>query len=251
MIVVTGPGRSGTSFLAALYKELGFDPGGRYEPAVTAGLEAGDVVRTNLALAEELGTSIRERRGGRVLAALGTVVRKSEGRVPPWLRRPFVSAVDVLRYRKVTPDLMRWDSLPAVVERHGEELRALAKQRTVVKDPRFCWTLRAWLASDAPVEALVLTIRPLDAMADSRVRVRMYSTRARDWGKHNYCYGLGLVLTAAAEYRVPVVPLRFPDFLEDPDELHRVLPLPEPRSAEEFKRAFAAVYAPDLVHDGR
>jgi len=251
VIVITGPGRSGTSFLARLYRELGFDPGGRWEPAVTAGLEAGDVVQMNLALAEELGVSIRERRGGRMLKFLGTAVRRGEGRVPAGLRRPFASAVDVLRYRKVGPDLMRWEAIAGVVERHGEELRALAKQRTVVKDPRFCWTLRAWLGSGVPVEALVLTFRPLDAMADSRVRVRMYSTRARDWGKHNYCYGLGLVLTAAAEHRVPVVPLRFPDFLDRPDELYQALPFPEPRSWEEFSRAFASVYDPGLVHDGR
>ena len=251
MIVITGPGRSGTSFLARLYRELGFDPGGRWEPAVTAGLEAGDVVQMNLALAEELGVSIRERRGGRVLGFLGTVVRRSDGRLPPRLRRPLAAAVDALRYRKVGPDLMRWDAVAGVAERHGEELRALAKQRTVVKDPRFCWTLRAWLGADAPIEALVLTIRPLDAMADSRVRVRMYSTRARDWGKHNYCYGLGLVLTAAAEYRVPVVTLRFPDFLDDAEELYRTLPLPEERSWAEFSRAFAAVYDPGLVHDSR
>ena len=250
MIVVTGPGRSGTSFLAALYKELGFDPGGRFEPAVGAGLEAYEVRTTNLRLVEELGLSTKQRRGGPLVALLAPALPRLEHRVPP-VHRALVSVVDRLRYRRTTPDLMRWDQLEAVVERHGEELRSMAKERQVVKDPRFCFTLRAWLASGAPVEAIVCTIRPLDAMADSRVRVRMYSERARDWGKHNYCYGLGLLLTAAAEHRVPVVTLRFPDFLDDPAELHRVLPWPEAVSRERFEQAFAATYDPALVHDSR
>ena len=251
MIVVTGPGRSGTSLLAALYKELGFDPGGRFEPAVSAGLEAMDVAMTNLRLAEELGTSIRERRGGRTLQFLGALVRKARNRGPRLLRRPFIDAVDRMRYRRTAPDLMRWDSLPGVVQRHGEELRRLARDRPVVKDPRFCWTLRAWLAAGAPVEAVVLTVRPLEAMADGRLRARMYSTRARHWAVHNYCYGLGLLMTAAAEHRVPVVTLRFPDFLDDPDALYGALPWPGPVTRQDFDRAFAATYDPTLVHDSR
>ncbi len=251
MIVITGPGRSGTSFLAALYRELGFDPGGRWHPSAMAGFEADDMRRMNLLLAEELGVSIRRRRGGRALQALDATVASVGARLPGRFRPPLARAVDVVRYGRLTPDLMRWEQLPVVTDRHGEELRAMAKERPVAKDPRFCFTLRVWLASGAPVENVVLTIRPLDAMADSRVRVGMYPTRAKDWGKHNYCYGLGLLLTATAEHRVPVTTLRFPDFLERPDELHRVLPLPEPRSLEQFERAFAATYDPALVHDKR
>jgi hypothetical protein len=254
VIVVTGPGRTGTSFLARLYGELGFDPGGRWEPAVNAGLEAGDAVQMNLLLAEELGVSFRERRGGRALEAVGSLLRKSLGYGPLPVRRArraVAIVVDSLRYRSASPNLMRWDLLEAVAERHGEELRALAKQRQVVKGPQFCWTIHAWLASQAPIESIVLTVRPLDAMAESRVRVGMYSRRAREWAKHNYCYGIGLVLTAAAQHRVPVTMLRFPDFLDDPDQLYSQLPLPEPRSVEEFRRAFAAVHEPSLVHDQR
>jgi len=251
VIVVTGPGRSGTSFLAALYRELGFDPGGRWEPAVDAGLEDRELVRLNLAVARAMGVSIRERRGGRVLESLGTLVRASDGRVPVALRRPFVAAADALRYLRSTPDLMDWASVDPVVGRFGDQMRAMAKERAVVKDPRFCFTLRAWLASGAPVEAVVFTIRPLDAMADSRVRVRMYSGRARDWARHNYCYGIGLLMTAVAEHRVPLTQLRYPDFLEQPEALHALLPLPEPRSWPEFEAAFRAVYDPSLVHDRR
>lgn len=251
MIVITGPGRSGTSFLAALYRELGFDPGGHWYPSTMAGFEDDDVRTMNLLLAEELGVSIRRRRGGRAMQALDATVGSLSRHLPGRVRPPLARAVDAVRYRRLTPDLMQWDRLSAVTDRHGEELRALAKERTVAKDPRFCFTLRAWLSSAAPIESVVLTVRPLDAMAESRVRVGMYPSRGREWGKHNYCYGLGLLLTATAEHRIPVTTLRFPDFLERPDELHRVLPLPEPRSLGQFQDAFAATYDPALVHDKR
>ena len=251
MIVLTGPGRSGTSLLATLYRQLGFDPGGAWNPQVSAGMEEGQVAWMNLHLAEELGVSIRERRGGRTLRAAGSLVRLSHGRIPGALRRRFASAVDTMRYSRVAPDLMRWDAIADVAERHGEELRALAKDRAVLKDPRFMWTLRAWLASGVPVDAVVLTVRPLDAMADSRVRAGMYTPRARAWGKHNYCYGLGLLHTAVAEYRIPLVTLRFPDWVEKPEELYRLLPMPEPRTWEQFREAFDTVYDSSLVHDRR
>jgi hypothetical protein len=251
VIVVTGPGRSGTSFLATLYRELGFDPGGRFEPSVHAGLEHRDVVTLNLDVARALGVSIRERRGGRVLESLERAVRKSDGHIPPAVRKPIDNAMDCLRYRRATPDLMDWTSVDRVVDRYGDQMRAFAQDRQVVKDPRFCWTLRAWLASGVPIEAVVFTFRPLDAMADSRVRVGMYSQRARDWARHNYCYGIGLLLTAVAEHRLPLSMLRYPDFLRDPAELYRTLPLPEPRTSEEFQRAFSSVFDPSLVHDER
>ena len=146
---------------------------------------------------------------------------------------------------------MHWDRVDRVADRYGDQMRALAKERAVVKDPRFCFTLRAWLASGAPIDAVVFTIRPLDAMADSRVRVGMYTGRARDWGRHNYCYGIGLLLTTAAEHRLALTTLRYPDFLEQPARLYDVLPMPEPRSLPEFERAFAAVFDPALVHDAR
>ncbi len=251
MIVVTGPGRSGTSFLAALYRELGFDPGGRWESHIRAGLEHRDVVALNLIVGRALGVSVDLRRGGSVLKGLGALEHVSDGRVSPELREPFIAVVDALRYRHATPDLMDWNAVDRVARRYGEAMRTLAKDRSVVKDPRFCWTLGAWLAAHVPVEAVVLAIRPLDAMTDSRVEAGMYSPRARDWARHNYCYGLGLLMTTAVEYRVALTTLRFPDFLDQPDALYDVLPLPEPRTRQEFLHAFASVFDPALVHDNR
>lgn len=251
MIVVTGPGRTGTSLLARLYRQLGFEPGGSFDPAVRAGLEQRDVRTLNLEVARCLGVSIRERRGGPLVRAADRLVPKADGGVKLPLTRPLARAVDRMRYLRSRPDLMSFDRLDQVATRFGDQMRALARNWPVVKDPRFCFTLGAWLAAGAPIEAVVFTIRPLDAMADSRVRAGMYEPRARSWARHNYAYGTGLLLAAAYEHRVPLVTLRYPDFAEDPYGLYESLPLPEPRTWIQFRSAFSSVFDPSLVHDRR
>lgn len=53
MLIITGPGRSGTSLLAQFCKELGFDPGGEWHDGVNAGMEFPVVVRINDAILKE------------------------------------------------------------------------------------------------------------------------------------------------------------------------------------------------------
>jgi len=243
VIVISGPGRSGTSFLALLYRELGFDPGGRWDPRVRAGLEA-RFPAYNRDLAAALGVSPGRRRGPRWVRWLGRQLPESSfTRVKALLTR--------VRYRRSTVDLMDWSRLDAVAAEFGETLRALGAETVVAKDPRFCWTLHAWLAAGAPVSAVVLALRPLDAMVESRVRAGMLPAIARTWAKNNYAYGIGLVMAAAVEYRVPVEVVRFPDFLDQPRDLYERLPLPEARTWEAFHAAFVKVRDESLVHDRR
>lgn len=54
MLVITGPGRSGTSVLALFCQKLGYDPGGQWNASVDAGLEHPQVVTINDALLGEL-----------------------------------------------------------------------------------------------------------------------------------------------------------------------------------------------------
>jgi hypothetical protein len=159
--------------------------------------------------------------------------------------------IQALRYRRNAGDLMDWTRLSKVVDQYGGAMRALAARTDVVKDPRFCWTLHAWLASGVSIEAVVFAIRPLDAMAESRMRVGMIPERAGAWAMNNSAYGIGLAMAAIAEYPVPFEILRFPDFLNDPDELHARLPLPEERSRSKFREAFARLRDDALVHDRR
>ena len=58
MIIITGPGRSGTSLVAELYRDLGFDPGGAWNAEISAGREAEDIVRANLKIMHGLGVGM-------------------------------------------------------------------------------------------------------------------------------------------------------------------------------------------------
>jgi len=251
VIVITGPGRSGTTFLAMLYRELGFDPGGRWNPLVNAGMEAKQFSAFNNELAAALGTVGSPQKGTRSLLSLKRVSAFSAGRFPALVHARVDSVLGSLRYHRNAADVMDWTKLDAVVDRYGEAMRELSASTQVVKDPRFCWTLHAWLASGASIDSLVLAIRPLEAMAESRVRAGMIPVWARTWAMNNFAYGIGLAMAATNEYRVPVEVLRFPDFLDQPRELYDRLPLPEERSWSDFSEAFAKCRDPSLVHDWR
>src|SRR4051794_7017681 len=128
VIVITGPGRSGTSVLARLYQELGFDPGGNWIPDKRAGLEHGDFWRLNNKLA----------------AAAGFTMPHSRKR-------------DSSRPAKVR--MVKWDRVDGVVAEHAETMVRLARENAVVKDPRFQWTLPLWLRAGAQIDFVVITVR--------------------------------------------------------------------------------------------
>ena len=249
MIVVTGPGRSGTTFLAMLYRELGFDPGGRWNPSLNAGMEARQFSTINNQLAAAFGTVGVPREGPRSLRSLERARLFSEKHLPGPVSDRVGSLVTSVRYHGSPADPMDWSMMEAVLGEHGQSMRTLAARTPVVKDPRFCWTLHAWLASGAAIDSVVLALRTLDSMAASRVRAGMIPERAQMWAKNNFAYGIGLAVAAATEYRIPLQILRFPDFLDQAQDLHERLPLPEPRSLEEFEAALDRVRDASLVHD--
>jgi len=54
MLIITGPGRSGTSVLALFCQKMGYEPGGAWHESVDAGLEFPRVVEINDAMNREL-----------------------------------------------------------------------------------------------------------------------------------------------------------------------------------------------------
>lgn len=235
MIVITGVGRSGTSFLAQLYRELGFDPGGRWLPAMNAGYEDDEVVGANELVAHDLGLRFL---GGPRPAPEGS--RPLEGRWPR--RRP--STPD--QFDTVEPGLLQ----PAV-DRHRDHLRSVAAHHVVVKDPRFCWTMPVWLRAGAAIEHVVLSTRAMEAVIASRRAAGHLRYRTEAAATNELLYALGLCLAAITEHGVPHTIVRFPHVLDCPETLSTRLPFPEPVPSDRIAAAVRSVARRDLVHDWR
>ncbi|MBI5288889.1 MAG: hypothetical protein HY873_07945 [Chloroflexi bacterium] len=255
MIVVTGPGRGGTSFIASLYRELGFDPGGEWFDDANSGYEDNDIVRANGAIIRELRVSVLASR------AAGDKIRREHARElgdtpPPRLRTAIGNALRVAALRILDRptqelDLIPWDRVDAVVDRHAARLLELGASHPVVKDPRFCWTLGIWAAAGVSVEHVLLCVRNLDAMVASRVRARQVAFKSIGVAKNSFVYGMGLCLASLHDYRIPYDIVQFPDFLERPDTLYEHMRFPRPVDRQEFLAAVARLRREDLVHDRR
>lgn len=146
---------------------------------------------------------------------------------------------------------MDWDGRAAVAAALGPELRALATERHVVKDPQFLFTLGTWAAAGAAIEHVVLAMRSIDAVVDSRTEAGLQRNLDRDALANSLVYGVGLCLFAAVEHDIPVATVRFPDFLDDPEGLFAALPFPREVSYDEFVEVFRRVADRSNVRFGR
>lgn len=222
MIVITGPGRSGTSALGLLYKELGFDPGGNWIPEYRAGLEHGDFWKFNNKLAAELGATMLH---------------------PPKKLRDAPPTAGKSRVR-----LAHWDRLPEVVATHAETMRKLAADNPVVKDPRFLFTLPLWLAAGAAIEHVVITFRAMGDVVASRQAAGQSEFNEVEL-RNSLTYGLGIITESVLSTGQSHAFIRFPDFLSDLNGLYDALRFPEPIARDRFDAAAKAVFDHDQVHD--
>jgi len=218
VIAITGPGRSGTSFLADLYRNLGFDPGGGWDKKINAGREHPEVVQINDELYKELDIPL-----GPPVTNLGA---------------------------------QRWDLVGELADRYGDRLRAIAGKLAVAKDPRFSWTLRVWLEAKAPIEHVVLTFRRTDdVQASARLSGMGVKETApieyRNQARSVLIYRIGSAITAVADYPVASSLLWFPDYLEEPERLYDQLAFPTPVDREKFLKVFRKTVNPKNVHFGK
>jgi hypothetical protein len=245
MIVITGVGRSGTSLIASLYQQLGFAVGGEWVPTINAGLEDPQIVEANEIIMSEL----------RLTGFHRTLVPPSVKR----LVKRHVSASTIERVRERTDSrprmqqgkhlsLLDWDRLPQLVEKMGPRLCDLAATRQVAKDPRFRYTMPAWLASGASVDHALISLRNLDAAMKSKVAAGYEDTSSEVQLRNWLVYGFGLCLDALLEHKVEHALVRFPDFLGDPQGLYRAMRFPEPVDEERFLSVFGDVVRPEMVH---
>lgn len=248
MIVITGPGRSGTSILAQLYKELGFDPGGEWVADIHGGLEPPDIVDVNERILDAVGVSPMGAPGGgraRIRhAGKALVPMRHQASLRRALRRlPWMGAAQ--------PSLMRWENLTETAARFTPELARLAGRYTVTKDPRFFWTLPVWAEANAPIEHVLVSIRDLDATVKSRGRMDSLRFHGESGARNSIAYGLGLTLFALEDHHIPYSLVRFPDFLTDPDTVLTAARFPQPVDEARFREVFREIVRPELVHDPR
>ena len=245
MILITGPGRSGTTVLALLYRELGFDPGGVWRDDTRSGLEDPEIVALNEAIIDAVGLTpmgapggIRKRirRAGKALIPSSYQSRlRSRLRALPWME-------------SAQPGLLDWPRLEAATSRFGSRLTAMGASHAVAKDPRFLWTLPVWAASGVALEHVAIAFRNLDASVTSRGQIDSLRFRTEGAARNSIVYGFGLALWTLEERGIPHSIVHFPAFLEAPTELYRALRFPEPVSEQAFAEALARVRRPELIH---
>ena len=216
MIVITGPGRSGTSFLADLYRNLGFDPGGGWDKKIRAGREQHEIVEVN----------------SKIYSAFNAPDN------PPPIENF---------------GAQRWDLVGELADEFGPVLRDLASRFDVVKDPRFCWTLRVWLEAKAQVDHVVLSMRRLDEVQASAKLAGMAAKRTTEeanQARSDLVYRVGSLITTVADYDVAHTTLWFPDYLSDPDAVYDKLVFPAEVTREKFVKTFKKTLNPRDVHFG-
>lgn len=243
MIVVTGPGRSGTSVLAELYGELGFDPGGEWYGDLRAGREAHDVVILNESIMRDLGIGLPIRN----LRWRGEPLEEA---LPPSLRALLRGRLQAIPEFLGRRGQVRWDRFGEVVRRHRRAIHQVAGARTVVKDPRFCWTLGVWAAAGAPIEHVLVSLRAIEDVVRSRIALGHLAPGAGRAAKNALTYAVGLCLLAVHEHRLEHAVVWFPDFIRDPEGLFAAMRFPDPVSRERFDEAFARVADPDRIVGG-
>lgn len=248
MIVITGPGRSGTSVLAQLYKELGFDPGGEWVTEIQGGLEPPDVVEANEEILEALGVSPM----GAPVGGKRRIRRAGKALIPSRYRDGLRYALRYMPWMgSKQPSLMRWEAFAETVQRFAPRLRTLAERYRVTKDPRFFWTLPVWAEAQVPIEHVLISIRHLDATVQSRARMDSLRFHGESGARNSIIYGLGLTLYGLEDHGIPYSLVRFPDFLAKPDMLWRAARFPQPVDEARFMEVFKGLARPELVHDQR
>lgn len=252
MIIITGPGRSGTSLLARAYREIGLDPGGCWNDAVDAGLEDPDVVLCNKRILADLDLSPYGLRGdapsiseyGALRALDRTVKRYLSDDRRAALRRRFEASRLNYSGRGFT---IPWARLDAVAAKYGEIIRLLADSRTVVKDPLFCWSLPVWITAGARIDSVVVSTRAISEMTASRSASRLMSLRSSDRAKDAVMYGIGCVFASCWDAGIETAHVRFPAFVRDPSQTARRLPLPDESYRDRLVLALSKIADPAMV----
>lgn len=130
MLIITGPGRSGTSVLALFCRKLGFEPGGAWYTNIDAGLEDEQIVRMNDEMLHEItraGRAVKtlEKYGSTIRNLPHTVVKDPRFTFNPGLIRAWRSVRDdltvLVTYRNPEHTIKSRKRLPGLMHRNQKK----------------------------------------------------------------------------------------------------------------------------------
>ena len=171
MIIITGTGRSGTSLLAKILKDLGFDIHGGWDEEINAGLEDSRVVSLNMKMLADLGCSD---------PALG------------W---------DSFRPKKGF----------LIKKIYQGTINDLNSSLVAAKDPRFSITLPIWLKNGAKIDQVIVSLRPLEEVYQSKIKYRpRFSSKPRSWWLKHLQWQVGFLMKTISDYNIPSLIVNYP-----------------------------------------
>ena len=247
MIVVSGPGRSGTSVLMQMYAQLGLlDPDLGWYKAIRAGLEDQEVVDLNAAVLDYVGGSLagtRKRRWWQWIKPIRRIVRGLLLRFVPPAHIAADRVARRLSEREVRNiEFPRHSRFAAAAGKFGEQMREIAERQVLVKDPQFSLTLPVWLMAGAQITDVVLCSRKMDDLVASRINSGLIGGFGPDDARVMMTFALGSAVSAAWDRpEVRTVFLRYPDFIDDPVTTARLVPKPLGVSESDVRSALLRV----------
>ena len=212
MIIITGTGRSGSSLLAKLFKELGSPVSGGWSEKINAGLEDPDVVALNC----------------KILAFSG--VKRPEDR---W-----------------DTALLSQEYALLSANEFSNEIKTIAEKKEIVKDPRFILTLPVWVMSGIRPDKVFFCSRNLDDVARSKMAYQNWEQKLtkKMWINHLQAQ-IRWFFRWVEAFNLPVFSVRYPDFFENlPEFFINELAILTKQPSEVVRKKIKTVFDPDLVH---
>ena len=240
MIIITGTGRSGTSFLGKLYVELGFKVAGAevWRPDGRPGIEEPIV---NQLLAEIMQDLVIPAGNNILQKTLFSIGKKIIGqKIADKSLRGSLRKRSYVRNQILLHDMTKLDVL---AKKYQVRILELSRNYQVIKAPGFCRTLGVWAAAGAPIEHVVVTMRKTIDVIKSQERLNALRFTDYSLAYNHYALISGYLMAAIADNNLPACWIQFPDFLEKPEWLQQQLYFPSKVSDGDFIQAFQKVLA--------
>ncbi len=239
MVVITGTGRSGTTLLARLYQELGYNVGGGEEwwDEADAGLEPADVNELNLGIMRQL--ALPSGFPGKAFAA--KIWRFINKLIPKGAKRGVTETIRNSRIVRNNLILNRYSDISKVAEQHKDEIISISKKYEVAKSPTFARALPVWIEAGADIDHVIISARDVESVTKSQERAGFLRYDSFDMGCNHYALLAGMCLSTVVKYDVSFTIMQFPKFVEDHSHLYENLFLSKGESFKNIDNTFSEI----------